>query len=122
MNTFTVVTILTQDGAQITEHQMVGEPLAPGLAITPAVHTGGFTGGWTVTHTASGWSVTRSNVCLPCLRRAAQTLVNADVDWTRNRDTVIADPNAVMASEDFTDLARDCSGTDCVAGLIEAGF
>lgn len=113
MADFAAVAVIVKHENAITEYPMVGEVIAPGLAITPAVYHGGFTGKWTVTHTPSGWSITRANVCLPCVRRNVHILTDADVDWTRVRDAVVTDPKAIVAASAFRDVTGDCTADDC---------
>lgn len=63
---------------------VVGEEVAPGLAITPLVTPdGSFNGAWTLTHVTTGLSFvdTRQPMPITHLRFMAQLMAGLGVDW-----------------------------------------
>lgn len=64
--------------------KVVGEQVAPGLAITPTLNDDGLLAGlWALTHVGSGMAVAhRGAACLPCTRKVARSLVRRRFDWT----------------------------------------
>ena len=61
---------------------LVGEVIAPGLAITPAVGPDGFTGYWCLTHIRSGRQVNQFGFLdIDDLRAAARPIIDAGSNW-----------------------------------------
>jgi len=108
MNTFPVlVRVAMPDDREIW---LSGEQLAPGLFVTPAVKVEGFTGGWAVTHEASGMAFGSLAACLFCIHEALPTLL--EVDWTRTREELASDQTALAAGLKFATQIASCAG-DC---------
>jgi hypothetical protein len=112
----TAVTILIQDdpNTEPRPFAMAGEPITPGLAITPlVVIPGAYQGSWVVTHTSSGLRIPGAEACIACVRRAATHLADAAVDWTRDRDALVADPTAIDAARRYGGATCECEGESC---------
>ncbi|MEU4772932.1 hypothetical protein [Micromonospora sp. NPDC023644] len=110
------VTICMQDrpDGPITELAVIGETIAPGLAITPGIQEdGSLHGGWTITHLLSGRMVFTTSVCLTCLRIAARKLTESDIDWTRTMESLVADPVVLPLVRAFAIAANACEGETC---------
>ncbi|GAA4982061.1 hypothetical protein [Actinopolymorpha pittospori] len=61
---------------------LVGEVIAPGLAITPAVGLDGFTGYWSLIHIRSGQQVNQFGFLdIDDLRAAAKPIIDAGISW-----------------------------------------
>lgn len=116
---FVIVTVPTRDGddGPIIPVALAGEPIAPGLLITPSIahDSRRYRGGWTVTHQSSGRAVHSAVgfACIGCVRRAARQLTDAPVDWTRDMAEVIDDPAAIHAVGEFITGADRCNGHGC---------
>lgn len=97
------VTVPTREhpDACIIPITVVGEPIAPGLLITPTITEGRYHGGWTVTHQPSGMAIRNIGPCIACLRRAANHLIAAPVDWTRPMADIAADPAVLEAVKQY---------------------
>lgn len=89
---WTTVT-LTGRGHTLT---LPAEPLAPGLALVPALTDSGtgWADGYCVLHTASGRHVGPRRLPLAYARELAAMLTAGDRDWTRPADLLRADPRA----------------------------
>jgi hypothetical protein len=88
---------------------VIGERVAPGLVMTPCVGDDGtFQGGWSVTHEATGRTLSRYAACIPHTRRALPKLTV--VDWTRPDADLAADPAAASAAADFAWQMKACGG------------
>uniref|UniRef100_UPI003F499400 hypothetical protein n=1 Tax=Actinoplanes sp. CA-084688 TaxID=3239901 RepID=UPI003F499400 len=93
---------------------LVGETIAPGLAIAPAIRDGGFQGGWLLVHLASGMPLTPMAICLRCLRAAAtKVTAAAAVDWTWHEDVLKVDPAARAVIEHLLEGWSLCRGAHC---------
>jgi hypothetical protein len=75
------------------------EPVADGLAITAYLDLEyarpHFGGGFTLTHTPSGYMISPGQACLECARESGRLLAELDVDWTAINP---ANPGTVKAS------------------------
>lgn len=97
---------------EIIQVKVCGEPIAPGLAITPALHNGGFQGGWTLTHTPSGHSIVPRSFCLSCARTVAKKICDV-ADWTQPKDAALSDPAIAATTQVLQDVWMQCNGYLC---------
>jgi hypothetical protein len=87
-----------------------GEIVAPGLAITPAIDgTGLYAGGWTLTHVASGWQLSRrESMCLGCCRDLVARVAPV-ADWTQPVRDLLGLAEVVTAVEQFWAASDTCA-------------
>lgn len=62
----------------------------PGLVITPGVCDNGFSGYFILTHAPSGYAVGRHGDDIYTIQRIADALAELPIDWTADKDTVLA--------------------------------
>jgi hypothetical protein len=75
---------------------LVGEVIAPGLAITPAVSPEGFTGYWCLTHIPSGRQLNQFGFLdIDDLRNAAKPIIDAGINWDIPAGDLPAEASAV---------------------------
>lgn len=98
--------------AAIHEITLPGVPVAGGLAVTPAIRWGTYTGGWSVTHIGSGYTIgSTRGACWACIHVAVDVLDG--IDWTRDQDSILADPAARAAAVPYNAIIDGC-GCGCV--------
>lgn len=87
------VPVHTEHVDQVARLHTMAEPTdVPGVVITPAInHGGGFTGGWTLTHARTGFSLGAGDHPLAWTRETVE-LLPRDVDWTVDRTELVALP------------------------------
>jgi len=102
-----LVRIMLPEGREMW---LSAERVAPGLVVSPAVKLDGFCGGWALTHEPSGFAFGSIGACLTCIHAALPVL--ADIDWTRNRDDLQGDKDALLAGLRFVESISECDG-DC---------
>jgi hypothetical protein len=105
---------------EILSVPLMGELVAPGLAITPAVHDGTFQGGWTFTHLPSGHCVVPRAMCLNCCRSMASSLATFGA-WNRDADGVTGDDRAKPLISALVKAVVDCDGYRCGTPWTPAG-
>lgn len=89
---------------------VLGQPVMPGLAITPAILDGTYSGWWVITHLPTGLALGPKAMCMVCCRTIAQQLSTAsDVDWTQTDvPTIAEDPAANAGARRYHAAARYC--------------
>lgn len=110
------ITIELDDKSTVTT---VGGELYGGLAVTPAVMAGEFTGLWNVTHLTTGLKILAGGgICMPHARRVAECLMLSGVDWSRGIE-LRDDPTAKAAKDEAEYIAEFCEADWCpqVAGI-----
>lgn len=108
MTTLTEVALLVIDDRPPV--LLIGEQVAPGLAIVPALDaTDRYNGGWWLVHQASGRPLTSIATCPHCARLAAAKL--AGIDWTRPALVLTADQAVrdLVTGDDFATVVRSCA-------------
>ncbi|UKD50871.1 hypothetical protein L3Q65_00835 (plasmid) [Amycolatopsis sp. FU40] len=97
---------------------MLGETTGiAGLLLTPAVHHGAFTGGWSLTHQPSGKAVT-PDLPFAYAREAALWLAGRDIDWSRPVEQLRNDPRARDAHLDLHGALMAAQGLHLSAPLF----
>lgn len=93
-----VEVVLGPNKEALARYEVMGEVVAPGLAITPEIVADAdgnilYRGGFLLTHLSTGRRLNGGpwgGSCISCIRAFAKTVVESGIDWTRPRSELAA--------------------------------
>ena len=89
---------------------VMGEVIAPDLAVTPTIDKDNrYQGTFTVTHLPSGFAVVGDSGCISCARAAGAIAAMSGVDWSRDMTDIVADPAAKDVARQVRSRLEDCA-------------